>query len=159
MPIDMTIDYVGPMTKDIADNARLLEVLAGADGIDPVQAGIRLDQYTDALDSDPKGLHIAVVGEGFNHPNSDPAVDQRAREATKVFERLGATVEDVSIPLHRASAAIWTPIYIEGLVVSMMHDNGFGKNRAGGYVPSRPGVRKRTNSARKRNSLCSPVST
>jgi amidase len=91
MPIDMTIDYVGPMTKDIADNARLLEVLAGADGIDPVQAGIRLDQYTDALDSDPKGLHIAVVGEGFNHPNSDPAVDQRAREATKIFERLGAT--------------------------------------------------------------------
>ena len=136
MPIDMTIDYVGPMTKDIADNARLLEVLAGADGIDPVQAGIRLDQYTDALDSDPKGLHIAVVGEGFNHPNSDPAVDQRVREATKVFERLGATVEDVSIPLHRASAAIWTPIYIVGLVVSMMHDNGFGKNRAGGYVPS-----------------------
>ncbi len=136
MPIDMTIDYIGPMTRDIPDNARLLEVLAGADGIDPVQAGINTDQYTAALDSDPKGLRIAVVTEGFAHANSDPAVDLRVREAAKVFERLGATVEEVSIPLHRASAAIWTPIYVEGLVVSMMHDNGFGKNRAGGYVPS-----------------------
>ncbi len=136
MPIDMTIDYVGPMTRDVADNARLLEVLAGADGIDPVQAGIRVDQYTNALDSDPKGLRIAVITEGFDHSNSDPAVDRSVREAAKVFEKLGATVDEVSIPLHRASAAIWTPIYIEGLVVSMMHDNGFGKNRAGGYVPS-----------------------
>lgn len=75
MPIDMTIDYIGPMTRDVADNARLLAVLAGADGIDPVQAGIRVDDYAAALNGDVRGVRIAVVREGFAHDNSDPAVD------------------------------------------------------------------------------------
>ena len=95
MPIDMTIDYIGPMTRNVADNALLLEVLAGADGFDPVQAGIRLDQYTAALDRNIQGLRIAVVGEGFGHPNSDPAVDLCVREAAQVFEKLGATLDEV----------------------------------------------------------------
>ncbi|MGR9089618.1 MAG: amidase [Gammaproteobacteria bacterium] len=136
MPIDMTIDYIGPMTRDVTDNAELLKVLAGADGIDPMQAGIRTDDYTAALTGNVGDLRIAVVREGFGHANSDPAVDACVREAARAFERLGARVEEVSIPMHAVSAAIWTPIYIEGLVVSMMHDNGFGKNRAGAFVPS-----------------------
>lgn len=136
MPIDMTIDYIGPMTRTVADNALLLNVLAGADGLDPNQAGIVTNDYTAALDGDVSGLRIAVVQEGFGHANSDPAVDQCVRDAAATLVRLGATVTEVSVPLHRVSAAIWTPIYIEGLVVSMMHDNGFGKNRAGGFVPS-----------------------
>ncbi len=136
MPIDMTIDYVGPMTKTVADNALLLEVLAGADGFDPNQGGIRTSRYTKALDRGAKGLRIAVVEEGFGHENSDPNVDAVVRAAAEKFKNLGAEVDTVSIPMHRLSAAIWTPIYIEGLVVSMMHDNGYGKNRAGTYVPS-----------------------
>lgn len=136
MPIDMTIDYVGPMTKNVADNALLMEVLAGKDGIDPAQGEVVVNKYTDALNQDVKGLKIGVLKEGFGHANSDPAVDECVRNASKVFAELGATVEEVSVPMHLVSAAIWTPIYIEGLVVSMMHDNGFGKNRSGGYVPS-----------------------
>lgn len=136
MPIDMTIDYVGPMTRNVADNALLLEVLAGADGIDPNQRGIRTAKYTKALGQGVEGLRIGVLAEGFGHENSDPEVDHAVRNAAATLAGLGATVEEVSVPLHRASAAIWTPIYIEGLVVSMMHDNGYGKNRAGDYVPS-----------------------
>ncbi|MEM7469226.1 MAG: amidase, partial [Pseudomonadota bacterium] len=136
MPIDMTIDYVGPMTKDVADNALLMEVLAGNDGIDPAQGEIHTNPYRDALGKDIKGLKIGVVREGFGHANSDPAVDECVWNAAKVFESHGAEVAQVSIPMHLVSAAIWTPMYVEGLVVSMMHDNGFGKNRTGGYVPS-----------------------
>lgn len=135
MPIDMTIDYIGPMTRTVADNALLLEVLAGADSIDPNQGGVRVDSYTSALTGDVAGLRIGVLREGFGHENSDPAVDACVREAAQTLEHLGATVSEVSVPMHQVSAAIWTPVYIEGLVVSMMHDNGFGKNRAGGYVP------------------------
>ena len=136
MPIDMTIDYIGPMTRDVRDNATLLNVLAGADGIDPNQAGIQVADYTRGLDQDVRGMKIALVTEGFAHENSDPKVDQCVRDAAQALAKAGATVTEVSIPMHRVSAAIWTPIYIEGLVVSMMHDNGFGKNRAGAYVPS-----------------------
>lgn len=136
MPIDMTIDYIGPMTKNVADNALLLEVLAGKDGMDPAQGEVKVNKYTEALGQDVKNMKIAVVKEGFGLANSDPAVDACVKNAAKVFSDHGATVNEVSIPMHLVSAAIWTPIYIEGLVVSMMHDNGFGKNRHCGYVPS-----------------------
>lgn len=136
MPIDMTIDYVGPMTRNVRDNATLLNVLAGADGFDPAQAGIATTDCAARIGQPVDDLRVAVVTEGFGHSNSDPAVDARVRDAAGALRKLGATVDEVSIPLHRASVAIWAPIYIEGLVVSMMHDNGFGKNRAGGYVPS-----------------------
>ena len=39
MPIDMTIDYIGPMTKNVRDNALLLEVLAGYDGTETTTGG------------------------------------------------------------------------------------------------------------------------
>ena len=42
MPIDMTLDHVGPMTRTMADNAMLLQVIAGADGLDPRQSAGRL---------------------------------------------------------------------------------------------------------------------
>ena len=36
MPIEATIDYIGPITKSVYDNAALLSI-AQADGIDPMQ--------------------------------------------------------------------------------------------------------------------------
>ena len=37
VPIESTIDHTGPMTATVADNALMLEVLAGPDGLDPRQ--------------------------------------------------------------------------------------------------------------------------
>ncbi len=37
MPIELTIDHTGPMTATVDDNALMLEVLAGPDGLDPRQ--------------------------------------------------------------------------------------------------------------------------
>jgi amidase len=37
MPIELTLDHTGPMTATVEDNALLLEVLAGPDGLDPRQ--------------------------------------------------------------------------------------------------------------------------
>ena len=43
MPIELTLDHTGPMTATVADNALMLEVLAGADGLDPRQMGCTVD--------------------------------------------------------------------------------------------------------------------
>src|SRR6185369_13007621 len=48
-PIEATIDHTGPMTTTVADNALLLEVIAGPDGLDPRQYNVRVDKYTAAL--------------------------------------------------------------------------------------------------------------
>ena len=70
MPIELTIDHTGPMSATVADNALLLEVLAGPDGLDPRQHGVAADHYTSALGQSAAGLRIAVVPEGFGHGNS-----------------------------------------------------------------------------------------
>jgi amidase len=136
MAIDMTIDHAGPMTAGVADNALLLEVIAGADGLDPRQIAPRTSRYTEALAGGAAGLRIGVVREGFGHANSEPDVDAKVRQAAESFRRLGAEVEEVSIPMHLQSVAIWTPIGVEGTVELMMQGNGFGTNWRGLYVTS-----------------------
>jgi amidase len=79
MPIELTIDHTGPMTATVADNALLLEVLAGPDGLDPRQQGVAADDYTAALDDGAAGLRIALVSEGFGHTNSEAEVDATVR--------------------------------------------------------------------------------
>ncbi|HEY0879391.1 MAG TPA: amidase [Zeimonas sp.] len=136
MPIEATIDHTGPMTATVADNALLLEVLAGADGLDPRQYDVRVDRYTSALGRGAAGMRIGVVGEGFGHPNSEPDVDQKVRQAAERFRAMGAKVDDVSIPMHLDGAAIWTPIALEGLQAQMMRGNGMGFNWKGLYTTS-----------------------
>ena len=136
MPIEATIDHVGPITTTVADSALLLEVLAGADGLDPRQYSPRVDRYTAALGRGVAGLRIGVMAEGFNHDNSEADVDQKVREGAERLRRLGAVVETVSVPMHKDGPAIWTAIAIEGLQAQMMNGNGMGFNWKGLYTTS-----------------------
>jgi len=136
MPIEATIDHTGPMTANVADNALMLEVLAGSDGLDPRQYAPKVGDYTGALKRGVKGLKIALVKEGFGHANSEKEVDAKVREAAKRFSSLGAIVEEISIPEHLIAPAIWTPIALEGLQAQMMLGNGMGFNWKGLYTLS-----------------------
>jgi amidase len=136
MPIELTIDHTGPMTATVEDNALLLEVLAGPDGLDPRQYGGQAQEYRAALGGGAAGLRIAVVEEGFGHPQSMEKVDQLVRAAAERFKAMGATVEAVKIPMHRLGQAIWLPVAAEGATMQMMLGNGFGFNWQGLYVTS-----------------------
>ncbi len=136
MPIEATIDHTGPMSRNVSDNALFLEVLAGSDGLDPRQYAPKVAKYTKSLGEDIKGVKIALVREGFGHENSEKDVDAKVRDAAKILETLGAIVTEVSIPLHTAGIAIWTPIALEGLQWQMMHGNGYGMNYRGLYSTS-----------------------
>jgi amidase len=136
MPIEATIDHTGPMTTTVADNALLLEVIAGADGLDPRQYNVRVDKYTTALGRGVAGMRIGVVTEGFNWPASEPDVDAKVRDGAERLRGLGAIVDEISIPMHLDGGAIWTPIALEGLTAQMMHGNGMGFNWEGLYTTS-----------------------
>jgi amidase len=136
MPIELTIDHTGPMTATVEDNALLLEVLAGPDGLDPRQYGAVAKPYRDALGRGAAKLSIAVVNEGFEHPQSQPDVDRVVREAADRFRGLGASVDTVSIPMHRAGVPIWLAVAAEGATMQMMLGNGFGFNWQGLYSTS-----------------------
>lgn len=117
------IDHVGPMTANVEDNALLLKVIAGADGLDTRQCGPQPDHYLEALESGVKGLRIGVVTEGFGHDHSEPDTDEKVREAAGRFAQLGAEVAEVSIPAHRLGAAIGFAM-IQQAIDTMFHTDG-----------------------------------
>src|SRR5260370_25127970 len=133
MPIELTRDRNGPMTKTVRDNALLLEVLAGADGLDPRQNAPKVSSYTEALGGGAKGLRIAVVKEGFGHPSSERDVDAKVKAGAELFKKLGATVEEISGPIHLLAPAVWLPIAAERADQLSMKGNGMGTNWRGLY--------------------------
>ena len=133
-PLEMTIDTVGPMTANVADNALLLEAIAGPDGLDARQQNVKLAKYTDALKGDAKGLRIGVLKEGFGHRNSEPDVDAKVRAAAERFRRLGTIVSEVSVPEHHTLGfPVWAAIRGDAACVTLLEMNGFGINHESFY--------------------------
>jgi amidase len=134
--IELTLDHTGPMSATVADNALLLEVVAGADGLDPRQASARAERYTEELGQSIGGMRIGLVREGFDTPESEAEVDRRVQAAAQRFAALGAAVEEVSVPVHGIGRAIWLPTLVEGSNALMMRGNGAGTNHGGLFVLS-----------------------
>src|SRR3954466_14592886 len=73
-----------------------------------------------------RGLCSGGGGEGFGHPSSEADVDAKVKAGADLFRKLGATVEEISIPMHLVGPAIWLPIAAEGATEFMMKGNGMG---------------------------------
>ena len=134
MPIEIYIDHTGPMTRTVAENALLLEVLAGPDGYDPRQYDVKVHSYASMLEGGVAGMKIGIVIEGFGQPNAEADVNAKVRAAAAQLKKLGAIVSEVSIPMHLLGPALWTPIGVEGLTQTMMHGDGYGVSRPDLYV-------------------------
>jgi amidase len=133
-PIEMTLDHIGPMARTVADCALMLEVIAGEDGLDPRQIGVRTARYTEALDAGLDGVTVGILAEGFGIPDASEAdVDATVRDAAQSLEGLGASVREVSVPMHRDGLAIWDAIAIEGSTYQMVRGDAMGTNWRGHY--------------------------
>jgi len=101
MPIEVMVDHTGPMTRNVRDNALLLEVIAGCDGYDPRQFHEKqpgTQDYTTGIDAGIKGMRIGVLRHLYEDdvPTS-PEVKAALDAAYDVLRGLGATVEDARI--------------------------------------------------------------
>ena len=136
-PIELTLDHTGPIAATVEDVALLLSAVAGEDGLDPRQGGARTDDYLSNLDGGAEGLRIGVLSEGFGWPGlSEEDSDEAVRGAGRVFGGLGATVEEVSVPMHRDGIHVWNGIAIEGATALMVDGNSMGTNWKGHYTTS-----------------------
>jgi amidase len=136
MPIELTIDHCGPMANTVEDVARLLSAIAGADGLDPRQGNVRTQDYLQDLGRGASGLKLAVVREGFGRPDSEDVTDAKVRAAIDRLKGAGASVTEVSIPMHLDGYHIWTAIIVEGSTELMIKGDGFGYSWEGHYVTS-----------------------
>src|SRR4051812_20316754 len=134
-PIELTLDHIGPMARTVADCALMLEAIAGEDGLDPRQVGVRTQPYVAELERGADGLRVGILREGFGIPDvSEPDVDDAVRAAAGRLADAGASVEEVSVPMHRDGLVIWSAIANEGATELMVRGNAFGTNHKGHYT-------------------------
>lgn len=101
-----SLEQVGPITQNVEDNARVLEVIAGYDRFDSTSTRKEIPSYTEALTGDIKGLKIAVPQE-YLGDGVDPEVKESIEYALQMFELLGARWEIVSMPHSDYAAAAY----------------------------------------------------
>jgi aspartyl-tRNA(Asn)/glutamyl-tRNA(Gln) amidotransferase subunit A len=92
-----SLDQVGPFGHSVADAALLLEAIAGHDARDSTSVDQPVPPYTKTLDEPVKPMTIGVAREYFG-AGLDAEVEQAIRAALKVYEGLGAKVEEISLP-------------------------------------------------------------
>lgn len=102
-----SLDQIGPITKDVADAAVLLNVIAGHDPQDSTSADLSVPDYTRALKKkDVKKLKIGVPREYFAE-GLDPEVEQAVRAALDQLNELGGEIIDVSLPMTGVAIATY----------------------------------------------------
>ena len=101
-----SLDQIGPITRNVRDNALLLEAISGVDESDSTSANVDVPSFVESLTGDIKGLRIGVpseyLGEGVGE-----AAKQSVLDALKVLESLGATWEEVSLPHSKYGLATY----------------------------------------------------
>ena len=92
-----SLDQVGPLARTAEDAALLLEVIAGHDPLDSTSAPRDVPRYSETVDSPLEGLRIGLVKEHFGD-GLDSEIASAIEEAVRVYESLGASVHDISMP-------------------------------------------------------------
>ncbi len=92
-----SLDQGGPMARTAEDCALLLQTMAGFDARDSTSADRPVPGYAAALNDSIKGLKIGLPKEYFG-AGLDKKMAQLIEAAIKEYEKLGATVQEISLP-------------------------------------------------------------
>jgi aspartyl-tRNA(Asn)/glutamyl-tRNA(Gln) amidotransferase subunit A len=101
-----SLDTIGPMARSVADVAHVLQAIAGHDPFDATTPDVAVPDYTANLTKGVKGLRIGVPKEYFME-GVDDEVRTLVMAAIKEYEKMGATVQEVSLPMTKYGVAIY----------------------------------------------------
>ena len=108
-------------------------MIAGHDGWDTRTIAARPGDYMAALGKPAKGLRVGVLREGFGHPESDPAVNDKVRQRSRHWEKPASKASGISVPWHLDGPHVWSGIILEGAAEMMLKGYGVGNNIHGYY--------------------------
>jgi aspartyl-tRNA(Asn)/glutamyl-tRNA(Gln) amidotransferase subunit A len=104
-----TLDHVGPLTRSVRDNARMLAAIAGADVDDSTTSDRPVPDYETLLEGGVKGMQVGLAMPEALAP-IDADIGSAVEAAADMLDRLGAEVSTVRMPdftaLYRAAEVI-----------------------------------------------------
>ena len=112
-----TLWHQGPIARTVMDAALVLNVIARPDARDWYQAPPRDIDYCAGLDDDVKGLRIAY-SRTLGYARVDPDVADKVEQGVRLFESLGAKVEEVDLQLDDP-IAIMQPLWAVALALAI----------------------------------------
>ncbi|OYU49246.1 MAG: Asp-tRNA(Asn)/Glu-tRNA(Gln) amidotransferase GatCAB subunit A [Rhizobiales bacterium PAR1] len=105
-PAAYSLDHIGPMAWTTEDCALMLQALAGYDPKDPASANRPVPDYLASLKTGAKGLRIGVLRRWHEEDRKvAPAVQAGIDNAIKVYESLGAEIQEVNVSSLKHYAA------------------------------------------------------
>jgi aspartyl-tRNA(Asn)/glutamyl-tRNA(Gln) amidotransferase subunit A len=91
-----SLDHIGPFARNVADAARLLQVIAGRDPRDATSAFAPVPDYLAALDGKVSGMRIGLPKEYFTGLPAETG--DRIQEAIARLRKLGCEFRELSMP-------------------------------------------------------------
>ena len=101
-----SMDTIGPISRTVEDAAITLQAVVGHDPKDPYTWQLPTPDYRRDLDGDIRGVRVGVIKEQVYGDMVEDEVREAVVKATTVLAELGASVEEVSLPLTIRSAVI-----------------------------------------------------
>ncbi len=101
-----SLDQIGPFGRCTEDIVDLYETIAGYDPKDSTSLNMPVGEISKTFKNDIKALKCGVIKELMGEGVSD-CVKKAVEDAIKVYEKLGATVQEVSLPLLKHSIGVY----------------------------------------------------
>lgn len=93
-----SLDQIGPLTRNVKDNALALNAISGHDSKDAMSYAKETPDFTEGITDGVKGMKIGVPKEYLYEEGLQPGVKEAVEKAIETYKQLGAIVETVSLP-------------------------------------------------------------
>ncbi len=97
MPLSFTLDTIGPLTRNVRDNALMLRLIGGPDPLDPTTASGKPANFEAGLGKGVKGVRIGIPKSYFFDVAS-PEVRALYAQSVETLRELGAHIVEVKLP-------------------------------------------------------------
>jgi len=97
MPLDFSLDHMGPLTRSVRDAALTLEAIAGFDPRDETSSRRPAGKYVPEPECSIRGLRLGIP-ETFFFERLEPAVEAAVRNMLETARALGAALTPVPVP-------------------------------------------------------------
>lgn len=130
-----SLDQIGPFSRDVRDSADTLSVISGHDVRDSTSLDTPGQDFSDALTGDISGMRLGVPRE-YLVDGMEPGVKAAFEKSLETLKGLGATLEEVSLPLTDQALAVYYIIAPSEASANLARYDGFKYGNAVNDVPT-----------------------